>query len=145
MGEPLRWSDSFAVGHEAIDKGHRTLVQLINEISAAAANGHEVASLLKTLGGAVEDHLRTENSVLWELRGRTYEGMKHSAAAKRVVAGMATNVFDTHMAEHAALLGHFEEIKQTPLETLGDALKFWFINHAIKQDLHLKTIFQAMQ
>jgi hypothetical protein len=67
-----------------------------------------------------------------------------SSAQATVVAGMAADVFDAHMAEHAALLGRFEEIKQTPLETLGDTLKSWFVDHAIRQDSHLKTIFQAM-
>ena len=80
----------------------------------------------------------------WELRAGTYEGLKLPPPARRVIAGMATNIFDTHMAEHAALLERFQEIMQTPLETLGDTLKSWFLDHAVKQDAHLKTIFQAM-
>lgn len=104
-----------------------------------------MASLLKTLGRAVEDHFRTENSVLWELRGGTYERLKHSPAARRVIAGLATGVFEAHMTEHEALLERFKEIAQMPLETLGDTLKSWFVDHAIKHDAHLKTIFQAMR
>lgn len=148
MGKALRWSDSFAVGHEAIDSEHRILVQLINDVDDAAranVSSERLAPLLHTLGRAVEDHFRTENSVLWELRADTYEGLKRSPEARRIVAGMANSVFDEHMAEHASLLGRFEEIVRASREAIGDMLKSWFIDHAVKQDAHLKAIFQAMR
>jgi hemerythrin len=147
MSELLRWSDSFVVGHEVIDREHRTLVRLINEVgdAARAVDRDRLGATLKSLGHAVADHFRSENSILWELQAGTYDGLKHSAAARRVVAGMASSVFADHMAEHASLLERFGEIANTPLETIGEALKAWFIDHAIKQDAHLKTIFQAMK
>lgn len=147
MGEPLRWTDSFATGHEVIDKEHRVLVQLINDVddtARASPSGERLASLLQELRHAVEDHFRTENSILWELRSGTYEKLKQSPSARRIVAGMATSVFDDHMAEHASLLDRFGEIASASRETIGDMLKSWFVDHAVKQDAHLKTIFQAM-
>jgi hemerythrin len=146
MGEPLQWSDSFAVGHATIDQQHRTLIQLINDVAAAAsANGKRVAPLLKALGHAVREHFRTENAVLWELRTGTHEPLNKAPAARNLVAGMASAVFDDHIKEHITLLNHFDEVMQLPLETLGDTLKAWFVDHAIKQDAQLKTIFQAMR
>jgi hemerythrin len=147
MGELLPWSESFAVGHGVIDGQHRELIRHINALNEAARNPGDperMALLLKTLRRAVEDHFRTENSILWELRSGTYEGLKRSAAAKRAIAGLASTVFDDHIAEHTTLLERFEEIVRSPLELLGERLRSWFVDHAIKQDAHLKTIFQAL-
>jgi hemerythrin len=146
MVKALQWSDSFAVGHEMIDREHQILVQLINDIAAAArANDGRVADLLQKLGRVVKDHFRTENSVLWELRMGSYERLKHSPKASRIVAGMASTIFDDHMAEHKVLLGRFDEVARAPLDTLGEILKAWFVDHAVKRDSHLKTIFQAIR
>jgi len=146
MVEPLGWSDSFAVGHDAIDQQHRTLIQLINDVAAGAlANGNRIAPLLKTLGRAVREHFRTENAILWEIRMDAYEPLKKWPEARRVVAGMAGTLFDSHIVEHMTLLDRFEQIIRLPLDTIGEALKSWFVDHAIKQDAELKTIFQAMR
>ena len=88
--------------------------------------------------------ISAENSILWELRSGTYEGLKHAPAAKRTIAGLASTVFDDHIAEHASLLEQFEEIARSPLELLGEHLRSWFVDHAIRPDAHLKTIFQAI-
>ncbi len=122
-------------------------MRLINDVDDAARKliPEYLTPLLKTLGRAVEDHFRTENSILWELRNGTYEGLKHSPPARRLVAGMATDIFDAHMGDHASLLGRFEEVARAPRDVLGDMLKSWFVDHAIKQDAYLKTIFQVMR
>lgn len=146
MGEPLAWSDIFAVGHETIDQQHRALVQLINKVAATAyADGNRIAPPLKALGRAVRGHFRTENTILRELRTGTYEPLNKWPAARRLVASLAAEIFDSHIVEHATLLDRFQEIARLPPESLGDTLKSWFIEHAIKQDAHLKTIFQAMR
>jgi len=36
MRNPLPWSISFAVGHEVIDRQHREIVALINEVTEIA-------------------------------------------------------------------------------------------------------------
>lgn len=146
MEKPLQWTDSFSVGHELIDKQHRTLVQLINDLAAAVpTNGGRTAPILKSLGRAVREHFRTENAILWEIRMGTHDGVRNSAKARSLVAAMAGTVFDEHIVEHNRLLDRFDEIVSAPLETLVETLMAWFVDHVIKQDSHLKTIFQAMQ
>lgn len=146
MEKPLQWSESFAVGHGLIDQQHRTLVQLINDIAAAVpSNGNRTGPILKSLGRAVRDHFRTENAILWEIRMGTHKGVRRSPEARSLVASMAGAIFDAHIAEHTKLLDHLDEIVSAPLETLVETLGAWFVDHVIKQDSHLKTIFQAMR
>ncbi len=146
MDKPIHWSEIFSVGHELIDQQHRILIQHINDIAAAVPhNGTRTAPILKSLRRAVREHFHTENAILWEIRTGTHEGLRRSPKARALVATMAGSVFDDHVAEHGRLLDHFDEIIRAPLETIVEKLVAWFVDHAVKQDAHLKTIFQAMR
>ena|SRR5689334_9654013 len=145
MDRPIQWNDSFSVGHGLIDQQHRTLIQLINDVAVAIPNnGTRTAPILKALGRAVREHFRSENAILWAIRMDTHDGVKRSPKARSLVAAMAGTVFDAHIVEHGRLLDHFDEIIGEPLDELAEKLRAWFVDHAIKQDSHLKTIFQAM-
>jgi hypothetical protein len=109
MGNPLPWSENFAIGHEMIDGQHRLLVGLINEIAGAVhAKDHgRLAHLLKMLRLAAEDHVRQENSLLWEIRTGAHEGALRASKSLGVIRAMAETAFDQHIAEHGELLARF--------------------------------------
>ena len=147
-GKPLSWRATFAIGHETIDREHRILLALINDLVAEASpEGHHerVPHALKMLRLATEDHFRTEGAVLWEFRNGTNEGLNRSPKAKYVLSRMASTVFDEHIEEHTSLMAQFDQFERLPMEALGDAVKSWFVDHAVKRDAQLKSIFQAMK
>jgi hemerythrin len=147
MGNPLPWSENFAIGHEMIDGQHRLLVGLINEIAGAVhAKDHgRLAHLLKMLRLAAEDHVRQENSLLWEIRTGAHEGALRASKSLGVIRAMAETAFDQHIAEHGELLARFDEIARAPVAAIVEMLKAWFVDHAIKHDSQLKAIFQALR
>src|SRR5271169_2734489 len=147
MERALPWSETFNIGHPQLDAQHRRLVDLINEIGAAIRakkKAERVASLLKVFRLSAQEHFRQEDAILWELKTGTYKPPQGQALPSHVLGAMAEAVFDGHMAEHASLLDRFDAIVAAPAETLCETLKAWFLDHVIKQDSHLKTIFQAM-
>jgi len=147
MSNPLPWSENFAVGHDAVDRQHRRLVELINEIDAAldaAKVAARLPHLLKLFRLTVEEHFRQENALLWEIKMGGYAPSPDRPRTPRYLEAMAEARFDEHMAEHAKLLTRFDEMTREPPETLGETLKAWFVDHVVKQDSHLKTIFQAL-
>jgi hemerythrin-like metal-binding protein len=146
----LPWSEAFSIGHEGLDGEHRRLVELINDVIAAVHSKTEseqpsdlLPNLLQTLRETAVAHLRNENAILWELRQGTYTGLRSHARTPQFVKAMAGAAFDEHMAEHEKLLSQFDDAIALPLDTLCETLKSWFLDHAIKHDSHLKTIFQA--
>ncbi|HLJ21953.1 MAG TPA: hemerythrin domain-containing protein [Stellaceae bacterium] len=146
MSNPLSWTDRFAVGHEAIDRQHREILDAINDVEEAIRGGADpdrLAPLVQKLRLAAEEHFRDENSVLWQIKTGTFK-RRSSKALPRVTGLMADAAFDQHTAEHAFSLAALDEIARAPLAAMVDALKSWFVDHAIKHDSHLKAIFQAM-
>jgi hemerythrin len=142
----LPWSESYAVGHEALDAEHRRLVELINEVAEAIgsrASPKQIAGALRELRAVAVEHLRQENAILWELKSGTYEPLKGRVHTPHFLKAMAAAAFDEHMAEHATLMASFDTIASDPLETVCETLRAWFLDHAIKHDAHLKAIFQA--
>jgi hemerythrin len=142
----LTWSESYAVGHKVLDAEHRHLVELINEVSEAVqsrASREQVASLLRVLRGVAVEHIRQENSVLWELKSGNYEPLRGRPQTPHFLKAMADAAFDEHMAEHATLMESFDAIGSAPLDMLCETLGVWFLDHAVKHDARLKAIFQA--
>jgi len=143
---PLTWSESYAVGHKVLDAEHRHLVELINDVSDAVqskASPEQIASLLRVLRDVAVEHIRQENSVLWELKSGNYEPLKARPQTPHFLRAMADAAFDEHMAEHATLMESFDAIGSAPITTLCEALRVWFLDHAVKHDARLKAIFQA--
>ena len=67
MPRTLTWSNSFSVGHQGLDAEHRSLIELVNAISAADKSKcapQKMKSLLNDLKKKVERHFDHENSLL---------------------------------------------------------------------------------
>ena len=147
MSRFLPWSANYEVGHPELDAQHQGLVDLINDIDSAVAspeNPRDIADLLTSLRAAAVEHIRSENAVLWEISSGTYQPLRERPRTPHFLKAMAEAAFDTHIAEHDALLAQLDAIIEGPVDGLREALKAWFVTHAIKHDSHLKTIFQAM-
>jgi hemerythrin len=143
----LPWMDSFCVGHADLDAEHRQLVEAINDIEAAVRDGQDpqqVAELLTELRLAAVRHIERENALLWQIGAGTYEPIRGRAPTPHFLRAMAGAALDKHIAEHDSFLDRLDDVISGSLETVGEALKTWFLDHAIKQDSHLKALFQAM-
>jgi hypothetical protein len=57
---------------------------------------------------------------------------------------MTDAAFEKHTADHASLLAGLDNIAREPLASMIDRLKSWFVDHAIDQDAHLRSILRAM-
>jgi hemerythrin len=147
MSNPLAWAEHFAVGDAAIDRQHQELLDTINEIDGAirvGADESRLAELVKALHLTAEEHFRHENAILWQIKTGTFRRRSNKALPRPVAGLMPETEFDMHTAEHAFSLASLSNIAGVPLAAMVEALKSWFVDHAIKHDSHLKAIFQAM-
>ena len=146
MREALPWSESFAVGHEGLDAEHRHLVKLINEIDAVVRskkNPENLVNLVKVLHRVAVEHIRHENTILWEIQTGNYKPLQKRPQSQRFLRIMAKAAFDEHIAEHDELLARLATIVSGPASTLCDELKAWFVDHVHSYEADLKVIFQA--
>lgn len=147
MGDAfLSWRETYAVGHLGLDREHRRLVELINEISSIGVGinaSHQLFSLLNAFHLASVEHFRHENSVMRDLIEGAYlfpsDGVQQGLISETAV--------NDHRAEHARALIKLERVLQAftktdqPGTTLASELKFWFLDHAVNHDAHLKELF----
>jgi hemerythrin len=147
MAQTLRWSKSFAVGHEGLDSEHRHLVKLINEIGAVVRskkNPEKLVDLVKVLHRVAVEHIRHENTILWQIQTGSYKPLQKQTQSKRFLRIMAKAAFDEHVAEHDALLARLATIVGGPASKLCDELKAWFVDHLYSYESDLKAIFQSV-
>jgi hemerythrin len=142
----LPWSEGFAVGHEGLDSEHRYLVKLINEIGAVVRskkNPEHLVHLVKVLHWLAVEHIRRENTILWQIQSGNYKPLQKRSQSHRFLRIMAKAAFDEHVAEYDALLARLAAIVSGPASTLCDELKAWFVDHVHGYEADLKAIFQA--
>jgi hemerythrin len=145
----LQWIDGYAVGHGGLDAEHLRLVGLINDIHVAdlAGNAGQVACLLDMFRQAAAEHLGHENAVMREVESRAAQV---TGGREAFLEAMSAAVICEHIIDHTRSLQQLDAIIRAFHATadtgaqVGDALKAWFVEHAIKYDAHLKAVFQAM-
>jgi hemerythrin-like metal-binding protein len=143
MSRELEWTAAFSVGHLVLDAEHMGLIARINEVCANRTTGGR-RSLVEGLIQDVRHHFEHEDEILQKV----VEGdSRISSDAK----AMSQSAILEHIAEHAraliqleALTAKFAAADIDDLPQHYDALKSWFIDHAVKHDAHLKAVFQAM-
>ena len=117
------WQDELSVGHRFIDKDHQRLIQLINELHEAMAQGRGKAALAKTLGDLIlytKEHFAREEAEMTRIR--------YSAAP-------------AHREEHAklvrevlALQKQFNEGGALSAVRVSGFLKTWLVDHIQTSD-----------
>ena len=151
MDRPLIWSEAFAVGHEELDKEHRRLVALINDLCTCVTtrDAMEIAGRLRALTAEAKRHLGHETLVLRDFR-RDLEDRANQHVPQHLKTSMAAAIED-HIADHITLRGRLAEVTRTVRNgrwaegtSLCQVVELWFLDHAVKYDMQIKTILQSM-
>jgi hemerythrin len=74
----IDWKDEYSVGNSLIDKQHRELIQMTDELYTACrqGGGAEKASFIRTIHGAVryvKEHFSTEEKIMKQVNYPDYE------------------------------------------------------------------------
>ena len=144
MGDAfLIWRETYAVGHLGLDREHKRLVELINGISGLDAGTSASRRLSNIFHLASVEHFRHENAVMRDLIEGAYL-LPGDAVQQGLISENAVN---DHRAEHARALIKLERLLQATKDLhgpiLASELRFWFLDHAINHDAHLKVVFQG--
>jgi hemerythrin len=130
----LEWSDSFAVGVEAIDRQHRELFARIDGLMSAMsqAKGREVvADLLLFLGEYVQVHFADEEELM---RRRGYPGL------------------EGHVAQHRGFAATFAQLRERLSQSgptvaltieLNNKVCGWAVKHVLGSDRALGAFLQG--
>jgi hemerythrin len=147
MDRPLVWSETFAVGHEAIDDEHCRLIALINDLCASVAirDAKEIARRLRVLIAESKRHTEHETVVLREF-WRDLKDPANRHLPNPLKTSMAAAIED-HIADHFAFRNSLAEVTRNFRSgrwaegtSLCPAVKHWFLDHAVKYDVQIKTI-----
>ncbi len=119
----IDWTDEFKTGIESVDNQHRKLVEIVNKFDEAAKKGK----------GS-----RIMNEILNDLIGYTTE---HFADEEKLMEDAGYTNLKQHKSQHRQLLQKVERL-QFEFDQQGkrittevrDFLKYWLINHILKED-----------
>ncbi|MDE1930110.1 MAG: hemerythrin domain-containing protein [Alphaproteobacteria bacterium] len=146
MAERLEWHDAFAVGHTTLDAQHREFVNHINRIYKALDAKEPTERWqdhLDVLMQAAKAHFAYESAVLGDVVGSASTPKGAKAVGEAVIREHIV-AHDSALAELGAIVANIARSVPEELPQLGEQLVRWFIDHSIKHDAHLKTVFQAM-
>jgi len=111
---PIKWSDSFLLGYDAMDSVHREFVDIVHALQSSP--DENLARCLEAIAVHAESHFECEDR--W---------MVESDFPAR----------GCHIDEHAAVLASVEQVRLLlaegnidPCRRLGDELARWFPSHA---------------
>lgn len=128
----ITWSDSLSVGNTFIDKDHRRLVELVNELHDAMTAGRGKEVVGKTLAALIQytaEHFRREED---EMARINYgQSLTHKQEHKKLV---------THVLE---LQKKFADGKTMLTVEVSKFLKEWLVNHIMKTDQDLAAAIKA--
>ncbi len=132
MSMLITWEPSLSVGVESIDKQHRRLVDMVNDLHTSMLAGHGQDALGKILSGLV---------------AYTHEHFRHEEQLMRT-HGYPTS--DVHFKQHRELektvqeFGtRFAEGKERISIELSRFLKDWLTHHIMRTDKELGKFLQA--
>jgi hemerythrin len=151
MTRPLIWSEAFAVGHGGLDKEHRRLVAHINDLCTCVTtrDAAEIESRLHALTAEADRHLQHETVVLREFQ-RDLEDPPNQHVSRQLGTTISAAIED-HIADHVTLQHRLAEVTRTVRNghwtegfSLCRVVEMWFLDHAVKYDIQIKTMIQSM-
>src|SRR5207248_2651191 len=117
--------------------------------SMATRDAGEIARRLRALTVEAKSHLEHETSVLLAFR-RDLESRSTQQVSRRLKTAMAAAI-EEHMADHVSLRDRLAEVTRTVRNgrwaegtSLCQVVEMWFLDHAVKYDIQIKTIIQSM-
>lgn len=148
MLRPLEWSDAYSVAHPELDSEHREIMLAICRIAEAGTDPGRLRPLLCELKNKTAAHFAHENAILREIVAST----SSVRSTRKFLTAMSQALVEEHDAQHSLALATLESMIRNTLsdasrnaEPLGETLTHWFVNHAVKHDAHLKTLFQTVE
>jgi hemerythrin len=122
----MKWISEYSVGHPLIDKQHRQLLALCEEIDDAGSDDafHE---LLDRITRSTNEHFQTEESLLEPLVFPDREA--HIAAHTALLEGLADVIFE-------AIEGDLDR------SGLREFLENWYSDHMLAEDGKFAPYFQ---
>ncbi|MPM82911.1 Bacteriohemerythrin [bioreactor metagenome] len=125
----MTWKDSYAVGIPAIDKQHKELCDIVDQLYAASASGKSAQEALKTLQFLESYTLR------------------HFADEERLQLSSGYPKYQQHKAMHTDFISQVTKLKKDMEATgvtipliisINQVISNWLINHILKVDRELK-------
>jgi len=126
----LQWSDSFIMGHEAMDRDHFQMLTLINQFGVHADQGDvaQALSVLEQLCTFSVEHETREESLL-----------AHTECP------MVQHIAEQHEQAHVQLVFRANKLRHRPnpalLTNISAYLQRWFVEHVVQGDLPLRSWF----
>lgn len=124
----IEWSDELSVGHEAIDRDHRRLIEIINTLEAAIAAGDGERAVGETLAELAEyarGHFDREERLMLRHRYRGYDVHKWA--------------HDGFLDELARMIPRLESGEAAIDRATLDLLRNWMVTHVSGLDRELGT------
>jgi len=146
MTRRLAWSETFSVGHEALDAQHRDLINRINQLCAALDAQEDMTPKypdLRALIHAVKEHFDHEMTILKDIVTGAWASIDAKAAGKTALDDHGS-AHERSLTDLHAIVGKIEQSPSTTLPDYSVELVRWFANHSIKHDATLKTVFQTL-
>lgn len=128
--EIFPWSEHFETGIADVDRQHRRLVSLINQVASAAVNEStdiDLDSLLDELSAYANHHFETEEA-LW---ARYLEGEEVLADHRKYHAGFVEKVAELYRSRSP---------KQETLHEILAFLTHWLARHILRNDREMALI-----
>jgi len=128
--EKITWDEHFSMGIDEIDRQHKQLVKMVNE--------------MLDLGGVTV----TSEKVSDVLTRMTEYADYHFSSEEKLMQSSGFPEFKAHALEHAAFMrktaelamGTMQEHQAVPQELLA-YLKEWLVNHILESDMRYKPYF----
>lgn len=130
MTEP-RWEPSLETGDPLVDKQHRDIHELVDDIEAADDRPDELMRVLERLMDHVDCHFLTEEDLMRRSGYDPVRAADHIADHARLAE-----------AARAAVL-EFRAGDLTSMRPLAELLRDWLATHVHEQDRHLIDFVRA--
>jgi hemerythrin-like metal-binding protein len=150
MLQRMEWSEAYSVAQPALDAEHRGIVDAIGEIADAAdiSDAARLRALLCASKEKVAAHFAHEDAILREIQAFTASARRN----QKFLAAMTEALIEDHIGGHRNAAKILDDMirdtlreKSCQVDPLAHRLTHWFVNHAVKHDARLKTLFQTME
>lgn len=131
------WRPAMSIGDKAVDRDHRYLIDLINSFERSLTSFENSTNTMVALK-QLEDY-----------------ASGHFAREEALQLAIGYPDFEAHKAKHRSLVVQLKEMMarfESTLEKQGESgldqamfiafIRFWLIDHVIKEDLRLKPFFR---
>ncbi|MDO9633228.1 MAG: hemerythrin family protein, partial [Humidesulfovibrio sp.] len=121
----LEWDDALALGNEDIDRQHKRLVEIINQLHSSLDSPDKDAEVMKCLTAMylhAKEHFFDEEAFMERV---SYPDREHHAALHRDFVDKTNSLTDTCLLD------------AVPCEELLDFLVSWFREHVSNEDAKL--------